>query len=69
MSNTNSNLVPRVLFPDFGGGQGKALWGRGCSNRTEWSPVRSVNRLSDYQHRGGPIFFIYEYDYRLNWTT
>ena len=24
------HLVPRVLFPGFGGGQGKAPWGRGC---------------------------------------
>ena len=24
------NLVPRALFPGFGGGAGKAPWGRGC---------------------------------------
>ena len=31
---TESNLVPRALYPRFGGGAGKAPWGRGWSGRS-----------------------------------
>ena len=37
-------------------GQGKAPWGRGCSNRTEWSPVRSVN-IQVITNTAGARFF------------
>ena len=29
---SSGNLVPRALFPGFGGGAGKAPWGRGWSS-------------------------------------
>ena len=42
------------------------------SNRTEWSPVRSViiRVITKLDHRATGVRFVHhEYDYRPNWTT
>ena len=42
------------------------------SNRTEWSPIRSViiRVITKSDDRAAGVRFVnHEYDYRLNWTT
>ena len=41
------------------------------SNRTEWSPIRSVIirvTTKSYDRAAGVLSVYHEYDYRLNWT-